>query len=419
MANSLLTISLITKKALALYRNSNSFVKNIDKQYQSEFGRQNYAIGDTLQIRKPVDYTVRTGPTAVPQNSNEQQITLTVNTYLGVDTQFTSQDRALSIENFADRFLAPMINNLGGGTAAAIMAGIETGGTGGLGGVPNIVNNTSSGINNGTAATISPTAQSFLAAGAYLDSVSCPREGRVVIMSPFTQANTVASFTGLFNPQRKISDQYETGLMGVDTLGFEKFLTDQTTITHQTAAYGALPTVNGANQSGSAITVSALAAPLNLGDIIQFTGVTLANRTTKADAGVLATFVITQPAAIGATVLNIYPPLIAPIAGVSQQYQTVMASPANTAQVLSPVAAGQIYRKNFAFHPTSVTAVWVDLPVDMPGTFSHREQLDGMSMRMVNYYAGTSDVDSWRLDTLFGSLWPRPEWACVVADIAT
>ncbi len=415
MSNALLTVSMITRRALSLYRNFNSFVKNIDKHYRSEW-TSDMAIGATLNIRKPVDYTLRVGPNAVPQNSNEQQIPLTINNYLGVDTQFTSTDRVLSIENFSDRFIAPMINTLGGGTAAAIMAGIETGGSSLLGGASNIVNNTASGLNNGAAATISPTASTFLTAGAYLDNLSCPSDGRVVVLSQFTQANTVATFAGLFNPQQKISTQYEKGVMGVDTLGFEKFLTDQTVITHTTPAYGTLPTVNGANQSGTAITVSALTGALGIGDYIQFTGVTLCNRTTKADTGVLATFVITQNAAIGATVLNVYPPVIAPIAGVSQQYQTVMESPGNGAQVLSPVAAGQVYRKNFAFHPTACTAVWVPLPVDMPGTDSYRENLDGMGMRLVNYYAGTSDVDSWRLDTLFGTCWVRPEWSIVISD---
>ena len=99
------------------------------------------------------------------------------------------------------------------------------------------------------------------------------------------------------------------------------------------------------------------------------------------------------------------------------QYQTVTNSPAAAAPILSPVAAGQIYRKSFVFHPTAVTAVFVDLPINMPGTFSHRENFDGVSMRMLNYYAGTSDQDRWRLEVLFGSVWPRPEWACIVCDI--
>ena len=47
---------------------------------------------------------------------------------------------------------------------------------------------------------------------------------------------------------------------------------DNTVITHQTAAYGALPTVNGANQSGTSLTVTATAAPIKKGDIVPSPG---------------------------------------------------------------------------------------------------------------------------------------------------
>ena len=186
MANTLLTISMITRRALQLFRNSNSFVKNISKEYRSEFGRAGWKIGDTLQLRKPADYTVRTGLTAVPQNTAEQQVTLTVSTYLGVDTQFTSQDLVLSLDLFGERILEPMVNNLAGGVATSIMAGVETGGLGGPGGIPLVVNNTSTGINTAQP-TISPTATTFLTAGALLDMMSCPKEGRVVMINPFSQ----------------------------------------------------------------------------------------------------------------------------------------------------------------------------------------------------------------------------------------
>ena len=229
----------------------------------------------------------------------------------------------------------------------------------------------------------------------------------------------MAGLTGLLNPQRKISEQYESGVLGVDTLGFSKFLTDNTVLVHNEAAFGTLANVSGANQSGTTITTAALNGPLNVGDIISFTGVNFCNRVTKQDTGILATFVITAAAAASATSISIYPALIPPVAGVSQQYQTVTASPGASAPILSPIAASQAYRKNFAFHPTACTAVFVDLPVNMPGTFSHRENFDGISMRMLNYYAGTSDEDSWRLDVLFGSVWARPEWACIIADILT
>lgn len=429
MANTLLTTQLITNQALALFLNSNAFVRNIDKHWSGEFGKPGAKIGDTLQIRKRADYTVRQGMTAAPQNTNEQELSLIVNTPAGVDLQFTSENLVLSVDQFSERYMDTAVDVLAGYVASQIMGGVETGGTAGgtfggityapngFGGIPNIVNNTASGYNTGTA-TLSPTANSWLNAGAYLDIASCPPGDRNVIMSPFTQANTVSTLSGLFNSQNKISDQYETGMMGANTLGYGKWLSDQTVITHQTAAFSTLATVNGANQTGSAITVHALAGPLNVGDIISFTGVNFVNRVTKTDAGKLATFVITQANATSDTVVHIYPPLTPPSGGNPVQYQTVTNSPADSAPLTSPVAASQVYRKNFVFNPQACTAVFVDLPTNMPGTNSARQRMDGVSMRLLNYYLGASDEDSWRLDVLFGSVWPRPEWACIVTDIS-
>jgi hypothetical protein len=38
-------------------------------------------------------------------------------------------------------------------------------------------------------------------------------------------------------------------------------------------------------------------------------------------------------------------------------------------------------------------------------------------MRMVTQYIIGTDQAATRLDILYGSLWVRPEWACVVADV--
>lgn len=422
MSNTLLTISMITVKALQLFRNSNAFLKVINKEYQGYFGKQPLSIGSVLQIRKPIDPVTRTGATASPQNVVEQEIPLYINSLIGVDLAFTDTDLSLSIADFTNRFLAPSVNKLGGAVAAAIMAGVETGGTAatggqqtgtnGVGGIPLVVNLTASGLNDGAAATISPVAATWLKAGARLSDVSCPMDERVVIMSPDTQANTVSSLAGLFNPQRNISTQYEKGMMGVDTLGYEKWLSDQTVITHTTGAYSTLPEVNGGSQTGSTITTHAFNGPLVVGDVISFTGVNFCNRVTQQDTGVLATFVVTAAVASSDTSVSIYPPLIP----TGTAFATVTASPADSALLLSPIEASQVYRKNFVFHPTACTAAFIELPENEPGTVSKSESFDGFSLRMMHYYNGANMTGSWRMDTLFGSVWPRPEWACIVTD---
>lgn len=45
-----------------------------------------------------------------------------------------------------------------------------------------------------------------------------------------------------------------------------------------------------------------------------------------------------------------------------------------------------------------------------------RESFDGLSLRMITAYNVSTDQWITRLDILYGYLWVRPEWACIVAD---
>jgi hypothetical protein len=51
MANQLLTISMITREAIPLFVNSNAFIKNLNRQYDSDFGKNGEKIGSQLRIR--------------------------------------------------------------------------------------------------------------------------------------------------------------------------------------------------------------------------------------------------------------------------------------------------------------------------------------------------------------------------------
>jgi len=78
MANTLLTIDMITREAVRLFVNANNFIQNINRQYDSEFAKTGAKIGQTLRIRLPNDYTVRTGAAISVQDTAEQSTTITV-----------------------------------------------------------------------------------------------------------------------------------------------------------------------------------------------------------------------------------------------------------------------------------------------------------------------------------------------------
>jgi hypothetical protein len=299
-----------------------------------------------------------------------------------------------------------MVNNLAGAVAVDVMSGVE-------GGICNIVAN-----QNSSNAIISPIQGTYLRAGAALSNNSAPMGTRKVVNSPDTEATVVSTLSGLLNPATEISKQYVTGRM-YDALGFI-WMQDQTTITHTNGTLAqASATINGANQTGLSITVNALAGSLAAGDIITIAGVYQVNRITKASTGRLRQFAVTAAVPAGATSIPIYPALVPAVNGQPVQYQTVTASPADAAAVnpALTLAASTSYTKNFAYAPEAVTLATADLEMPKNVHEAAREEFDGVSMRMVtDYFIGTDQLIT-RLDVLYGYLWIRPEWACIVADV--
>jgi hypothetical protein len=405
MANSLLTINMITREAVRLWKNSNAFIQNVDMQYDDSFAVVGAKIGSTLRIRLPNDFTVTTGPALSVQDTSEQSTTLVLATQKHVDVAYSTADRTLSLDDYSRRVLAPMVNNLAGAVAVDVISGAD-------GGICNFVANQDASSN-----ILSPGASAYLGAGASLTLNSAPMANRKIVNNPITEARVVASLSGLLNPQAELSRQYVTGRM-YDALGFI-WMSDQTVTVHTTGALAqGSATVNGAAQTGLNLTVNALAAGLAQGDIITIAGVYAVNRITKQSTGQLRQFAVTATVAAGATSIPIYPALVPAQNGQPVQYQTVTVSPANGAAVnpSNGLAASTAYRKNFAYAPEAVTLATADLEMPQHVHESAREMFDGISMRMVtDYFIGTDQLIT-RLDVLYGYLWIRPEWAVVVAD---
>ncbi len=406
MANNLLTISMITREAIELFVNSNMFIRNIDRQYDPEFGKTNAKIGSQLRIRLPNDYVVRHGPAVSLQDTSEQQTVLTMATQDGVDVNFSTADLLLSLDDFSERILLPMMNNLAGDVASTIMNNSAEA-------IANVAANLDA---NGNLLT--PDSGTYLDAQATLALNSAPMVNHKIINDPRQEARVVQSLSGLLNPNSAISDQYYEGTM-YKALGATWF-SDQTVIKHTTGTF-TTGTIAGAGQSGPNLVVAALGGTLNVGDIITIAGVNAANRVTKQDTGELRQFVITVAALANAVGISVYPSLI-PAAldnngayTVPVQYQTVIASPANGAVITAYFKPAITYRKSFRYAPQMVTMATGDLPLPA-NKVTARHKYDNVSMRSITDYLIGTDQEITRLDVLFGSLVVRGEWGCVVPD---
>jgi len=414
VANSLITNQYIARKAIKLARNKNSWIRMVDRQYDSEFERSGAVPGQSIRIRQPVDYVLRRGANAVIQNSTQNVVTLTVASQTGVDMGFTSVDRTMNVDRFTETFIVPAVNVVIGGLAVDTMAVVEGG------------SSAFSARFDANGNLLTPNAGTWLHAKAALENTGVPYDDYKVVMSPDTQATTVEALAGYFNSQPLLAKQYENGDMS-RALGFD-WMDDQTILIHTTgtlasagSTYAAskgwsFTTVAGANQTGNVLTVAALTGTLKKGDIICIDLVCGANPVTKSSTGGLRTFAVTSDVPSGSTTIPIYPALLGPDGtGNQQQYQTVMSSPTNGAVIYSKIAASVAYRKNIAFVPKAVALVTVDL-IMPPNVDCAREVFDEMSVRVLTQYAFASDVLGTRLDLLSGSVGLKPEWVVTVAD---
>jgi hypothetical protein len=404
--NALLTPSMITREALRIFKNTNLFLRTVDTQYDDSFARAGAKIGDTLRIRLPNDYTVRTGKVATPQNTNERSVPLTVSSQKGVDVAFSSAERALSLDDYSNRILLPAMNALAGGIAIDLMTSVEQ-----------FSNLTFKGRNtaDSSGTIVTPDSAAWLDAGALLDLTSTPRANskgmRKAILDPRTQARTVDSMSGLFNNVQKIGDQFKSGELGVNTLGMDWGM-DQTVLKHTNGTYTA-GAVSGGSQTGSTLTVTAITGTFNKGDIIVIAGVFGVNPVTKQSTGELRQFAVTANVSAGATQIPIYPA----ITPGNVAYGTVTASPAGGALITLVGGAGVTFRKNFVMDPMAITMATADLELPRGVHEAYRETYDGVSLRFITGYDVTNDDFISRFDVLYGYQNIRPEWGVAVADV--
>ena len=391
MSNALLTPTAVTRKALAILHQKLNFVGNVNRQYDDSFAQTGAKIGDSIKIRLPNQYTVRSGATLSTQDVSESSTTLQVATQKGVDVTFTSAELTLSLDDFADRILEPAM--------AVLAANIEADALSMALDVYQAVNNVGSAI----------TLNKVLGARKALTDALAPQSNRKLILNTQDNLDLVDGLKGLFQDSSTIAKQYRDGLVG-STAGFgdiyeNTLLPSQTT---GTALSATTYTVNGAGQTGSAVTVATGATTFKKGDIVTFAGCNRVHPESKADTGVLQQFVVTADYAGGAGNLAISPAIVA-----SGARQNVSASPTNGGAVTKIGGASAVYKPSLAFHKDAFTFATVDLEdVSKYGAWGAREQYDGISMRIARQYAISSDTVPCRLDVLYGFKTIRPELAC-------
>ena len=423
MANTLLTISKITNEALMVLENELTFTSEVDRNYDDQFAVVGAKIGATVNVRRPGRFIGTTGPALNVEDLNETSVPVTLSTQFHVDTQFTTQDLALSLDMFSDRILKPAV--------AAIANKIDFDGT------------TTAALNTanivGTAGTPPTGLYTYLSAQAYLDSEGAPRDGRrSCIVEPFTSATIVDSLKGLFVPTAEISSQYTKGLMGRDSGGMnwklDQNIISQTfgnfsasTVTASVATTTATGFLNSGWASSSTITLTAAntgTINLNAGDTFTIAGVYATNPQNRQPYGTnkLRSFVVKSAVSVasGSSVsVTVSPAVI-----YGGQFQNVsIPAPSATAAVTffasqyNASGNGVVSPQNIVMHRNAFTMAMADLELPEGVHFAGRasDKEIGLSMRVVRQYTINNDSIPTRVDVLYGWAPLYPELACRVA----
>jgi hypothetical protein len=390
MANTILTPTAVTREALRVLHQKLNFIGNINRTYDDSFAQSGAKIGDSLKIRLPNQYTVRSGATLSAQDTTESSTTLQVATQKGVDLNFTSADLTMSLDDFSQRILEPAMSVLAANIEADALSMYKD--------VYNIV--------DGDGAAIS-----FLnimnGRKALNDELAPMDNNRSALLTTDHTAKLVDALKGLFQDSSAIAKQYREGGMG-RTGGFDFYentlLGNHTT---GTAAKTTTCTVDGADQTGSSITIAnASSKTFKKGDIVTFAGCNRVHPETKANTGVLQTFVVTADAS--STTLTVSPAIV--ITGAAQN---VSAAPTNGGAIVKVGAgASELLTNSLAFHRDAFAFATADLLMPKGVDFSAREVMDGISMRIVRQYDINNDKFPTRLDVLYGFKTIRPQLAC-------
>lgn len=386
MPNTILTPTAVTREALRILHQKLNFVGNIVREYDSSFAKSGAKIGDSLKIRLPNQYTVRSGATLSTQDTSEISTTLQVATQKGVDLNFSSAELTLSLDDFSSRILEPAM--------AVLAANIESD-------AMNMYKDVSQSIwNGGSAATYNRA----LDARVILQRALAPANDRNANLNPLDMADVVKDTKTLFNDQASVAKQYKEGYMG-RAAGFDWMEnTMWPAHTRGDAASYVCNTSTGITSGSGTVTLSGGTGTIKAGDVFTIAGVFQAHPETKQSTGVLQQFVATADGTTSVTVLPV------PVTSGARQNVVIVGAGASKAVTVAGTASTAV-GTSLMFQKEAFAFATADLIMPKGVDFAAREVMDGISIRVVRQYDINNDKLPCRLDVLYGYKTLRPEFA--------
>jgi hypothetical protein len=431
---------MITNRALPVLANRCILVDKFNRQWDKEFGVKGRKIGATANVRVPPRYLGTFGPALNVEPSTENYYPVSILYQYHVDIQFNTINMLLDIDEFESRFIKPAVKTVANrwdsdGAYFALQQTANRGGTPGT----------------------TPTSfKAFSDARATLVSEGMMGLDEVepcAILHPLANSAMADSLKGLFNPQARISELYETGMVAAKTAGADWFedpniasmttgtLTGTPVLAGATSASGGTALLTSGWAQTGTFEISGLtntAAQCYVGDTITVLGVYPVNPQNRGRYGnALKQFVVLPPGGYAQMVGSAGPGgpqfntatlahgtfnaatglytsngsgLLTVTVGEclisGGQFQNVSAAPVSpyTLVLNGGAAAPTNSTENLYFHRDAFAMAVVDLPLPrtaVEASMAYDEEL-GLSMRIATQYTINNDAEPTRIDTAYG-----------------
>ena len=404
MANSLVTIDMVTREALRIAHEKCQFIGTVDRQYDDSYAKTGAKIGSALRVRRPNQYTRTTGSRVMDvQDQAELSGTITVATQDHVDMRFNSAELALSIDEISKRYIEPAMSVLVSGIESDFIAASTKA-------VYNVA---------GSAGTPPTDLVAVGSARAKLNQYLAPKDGnRFIQCDSVTMGGMVNGLKGLFQDSGQIKEQYREGMIGRTSMA-DWYENDRMwTLTNGSDVTGTCDAASLATDGGSTLDMhGTIAVTANVvGSVFTVAGVYACHPETKAAYSSLQQFTIT---AIGASTVTVSPTMYwtGPRKNVvTSSGGTVSAATFNSATLTFVGAASTSYAQNLMYHKEAFQFVTADLPIMDDAAKCVRRNQDGLSLRVWQASDIRNDELLMRIDILYGYAALRPEWACRITS---
>ena len=393
MSNSILTIDMITRKALEILENSLVLTRTVNRQYDDSFAVEGAKIGSTLRIRLPDRALVTDGAALQVQDDNEQYTTITVSSQKHIGVNFTTAELTMQLDDFSERVLKPRISQLASSIDADVANSFKY--------IGNSV---------GTPGTTPATSLVLLQAQQKLNENAAVMQPRYATVNPAANASLIEGMKGLFNPVSAISKQFKNGMFGEGILGYDELNMSQSIKQFTTGSRAGTVTVNATVTTEGSTTVvltGLTTTTIKVGDVFTIANVYAVNPQTRESTGSLYQFVALADVTASTTASVTVPAMYS----ASQALATVDALPVSGAAVTFLGAASTQYPQNLIYHRDAISFATADLLLPQGVDMASRQVHNGISLRIVRQYDINNDRLPCRIDVLYGYSVIRPQMA--------